>query len=136
MSMNRRTMLSYSVATAALALTGCKKKKKVYTVVQVKNDAGVIVESFDATVGGIDLPQDDPVAVGATVSSPKLKISGKKSGQLADLVLNELFIGGTDVTGSVTGATGLQVVAGQTNLFTLTANGTTPETYTLVRTSP
>jgi len=130
-------MLTYSVATAALALTGCKKKKKVITTVSVKNDSGVIVDSFSVTIDTTDLDQDDPVAIGGTATSPKLKLPGKKNGDLVDLTLNDIFIAATDVAGNVS-ATGLKVVVGSANLFTFTAvtPPTVPATYTLVRTSP
>ena len=117
MSMNRRAMLTYSVASLALVLTGCKTNT---TTVVVQNNTGAKL-SLDASsrVDGKtykfvhkNIPNGK--------SAKQKYVTKQKKGSTVNFTVNSVTIGGT--TTSPKGVN-LPIIVGQTNTFVVDKNG-------------
>jgi len=128
MLLNRRQMLTYSLATVAMTLTGCKSQK---TIVIVVNRTNLNMDGTPSGVGG-------KLSVLATASEggknykfnkKNIKV-GKDAkqtyrakadkGTVVDFEIQSLKVDGHDVD---VGVAGFEVVVGYSNRFVVYADG-------------
>lgn len=117
MLMNRRGMLTYSLASAALMLTGCKSTTTTVVVVN-KTGAKLSVVASASSNGKTYKFNKKNIANGKSAKQKYVTKLSKDS--TVNFVISSVKIGNTTVPGPYPS---LPVIVGQTNTFTVDANG-------------
>lgn len=118
MLMNRRAMLTYSVASLALALTGCKTST---TKVVVYNKTGATL-SIDASASASGKTyRFNKKNIPNGKSAQQSYVTQLKKGSYVNFTVNSVTIGGKPQPGV---APVLPILVGSTNVFTVHADGT------------
>lgn len=118
MLMNRREMLTYSLASAALMLTGCKSNTTTVVVVN-KTGAKVSIVASASAQGKTYKFNKKNIANGK--SAKQKYVTKLNKGSKVNFVVSSLKIGNTNVPPNQ--IPNLSVVVGKTNTFTIDKNG-------------